>query len=142
MAGPKSRMANLSAEVMKDVLDSFLNMAGKSEGKKLELPTSPEKIELYEKIGLEKPVPKTGELSFDRSWYNDPEEGYNLLAPPMTYEEFIKLRFNKHLVDVVNDPVQDELTDRAYNKYLNNLRTENSPPIPYEGTGSLGGLVD
>ena len=95
-------------EVMKDVLDSFLESKGE-DPQSLSLPPSEKRLNLYKTLELEPPPPSEGEVTFgSRSWYNDPEQGYNLLAPPMTYEEFLKRRYGLDLGDIMAGPSADE----------------------------------
>ena len=115
MAG-KGKIANLTAEAIQDIIDSFLNVGYRQKPVQAEVPIDQRQMNLYESLGLEKPEGKDVELLFDRSWYQE----YDLLAPPMTYEEFSKMRFNKDLVEIVGGP-QEEFIDGAYEKYLSNL---------------------
>ena len=64
------------------------------EGTSLNIPPSQDRIDLYNALKLQQPSPteatlQTGSLS----WYNDPEEGYNLLAPPMSFEKFLGWKY-------------------------------------------------
>jgi len=74
-----------------------------SEGTSLNIPPSQERIDLYNALKLQQPSPteatlQTGSLS----WYNDPEEGYNLLAPPMSFEKFLGWKYpGVELVDLM-----------------------------------------
>ena len=96
--------------VMKDVLDSFLASRGE-DPQSLSLPTPEKRLGLYKTLALKPPPPSEGTLTLgSRSWYNDPEEGYNLLAPPMTYEEFLKRRYGLDLVDLFAGPPEPRTT--------------------------------
>jgi hypothetical protein len=88
--------------VMKDVLDSFL--ASKGAGpQSLSLPTPEKRLDLYKTLDLDLPPPSEGTLTLgSRSWYKD----WNLLAPPMTYEEFLKRRYGLDLVDLFAGPLE------------------------------------
>ena len=98
--------------VMKDVLDSFLASRGE-DPQSLSLPTPEKRLGLYKTLDLKPPPPSEGTLTLgSRSWYNDPEEGYNLLAPPMTYEEFLKRRYGLDLVDLFAGPPEPRSPDQ------------------------------
>ena len=87
-------------DVMKDVLDSFLASKG-ADPQSLSLPTPEKRLDLYKTLELEPPPPSEGELTFgSRSWYKD----HNLLAPPMTYEKFLKRRYGLDLADLFASP--------------------------------------
>ena len=82
--------------VMQDVLDSFLASKG-ADPQSLSLPTPEKRLDLYRTLDLEPPPPGEGALtSGSQSWYKD----RNLLAPPMTYEEFLKRRYGLDVVDL------------------------------------------
>ena len=74
-----------------------------SEGTSLNIPPSQDRVDLYNALKLQQPSPteatlQTGSLS----WYNDPEEGYNLLAPPMSFEKFLGWKYpGVELVDLM-----------------------------------------
>jgi len=131
MAG-KGKIANLTAEAIQDIIDSFLNAGYRQKSVQAKVPIDQQRTNLYESLGLEKPEGKDVELLFDRSWYQE----YDLLAPPMTYEEFSKMRFDKDLVEIVGGP-QEEFIDGAYEKYLSNLGSRKEGP-----TGALSEIVD
>jgi hypothetical protein len=103
-----------SKDVMNDVLDSFLNAANTPENRDLKILPSKEKGELYRKLALDYDSASTSaELILDRSWYKD----YGLLAPPMTYEEFLKRRYGKDLVDImVPEPSPTQTADEPPSK--------------------------
>ena len=94
-----------SKDVMSDVLDSFLNLSNAPQSRDVKIPPSKERGELYRKLSLDYDSASTGaELISDRSWYKE----HGLLAPPMTYEEFLKKRFGKELVDIMAPDVGDD----------------------------------
>ena len=86
--------------VMRDVLDSF-SVSSKSleevNPKELSLPIPEKRLDLYKKLELEPPSSKEGALTVGSlDWYKD----YNLLAPPMTYEQLLKRRYGLELIDL------------------------------------------
>ena len=94
-----------SKDVMSDVLDSFLNRSNAPQSRDVKIPLSKERGELYRWLSLDYDSASTrAELISDRSWYKE----HGLLAPPMTYEEFLKKRFGKELVDIMAPDVGDE----------------------------------
>jgi len=99
-----------SDAVMNDVLDSFLNLSDAPENLNVKIPPSKERGGLYRRLALDfEPAPTGAELIFDRSWYKE----HGLLAPPMTYEEFLKKRYGKDLVDIMvpDEPRPQNITD-------------------------------
>jgi hypothetical protein len=99
-----------SNDVMNDVLDSFLNLSDAPENLNVKIPPSKERGGLYRRLALDfDPAPTGAELIFDRSWYKE----HGLLAPPMTYEEFLKKRYGKDLVDIMapDEPRPQNITD-------------------------------
>jgi hypothetical protein len=86
--------------VMKDVLDSFLASKG-ADPQSWSLPTPEKRLDLYKTLDLGLPPPIEGTLTTGSlSWYKD----WNLLAPPMSYEHFLKRRYGLDLVDLFADP--------------------------------------
>ena len=86
--------------VMRDVLDSF-SVSSKSleevNPKELSLPIPEKRLDLYKKLELEPPSSKEGALTVGSlDWYKD----YNLLAPPMTYEQLLKRRYGLEPIDL------------------------------------------
>lgn len=99
-------------DVMKDVLDSFLASKGEA-SQSLSLPTPEKRLNLYKTLSLGSPTSE-GALNFgSQSWYNDPEQGYTLLAPPMNYEEFLKRRYGLDLVDLMAGPPEPRPKDKS-----------------------------
>ena len=96
LAKPKESISDDS--VMKDVLDSFLE-SKEIDPQSLTLPEPEARLELYESLNLMPAAkPKQGELIFgSEDWYRD----YDLLAPPMQFETFLKNRYGLDVIDVM-----------------------------------------
>ena len=96
LAKPKESISDDS--VMRDVLDSFLE-SKKIDPQPLTLPEPEDRLELYEFLNLMPAAkPKQGELiSGSADWYKD----YDLLAPPMQFETFLKNRYGLDVIDIM-----------------------------------------
>jgi hypothetical protein len=110
----KSRSDLSNDEVMTDVLDSFLvsKSAGHftqgeggsvSEPQSLTLPPTEERLKVHsdrmaDDWVLHKPGDEGTLTTGSLSWYED----RNLLAPPMTYEEFLKRRYGLDVPELLS----------------------------------------
>ena len=99
---PKSSLQD--DEVMQDVIDSFIQSSqtgSQIPDQIVTLPTAENMLDLYKKLSIDFPVsPEQVLTTGSGSWYRDS----NLLAPPMTYETFLKNRYGLDLVDIMGVP--------------------------------------
>ena len=62
------------------------------------LPYLKEKLDLYSKLNLSPPSNVEAQLTTGGTdWYKE----YNLLAPPMSYERFLKKRYGLDIADIL-----------------------------------------
>tara|TARA_R110000796_G_scaffold251863_2_gene384286 strand:- start:57 stop:509 length:453 start_codon:yes stop_codon:yes gene_type:complete len=95
LAKPKESISDDA--VMRDVLDSFLQNNGIS-SKAMDLPAPDGRLKLYDSLGIGRASPNQADFKLgSEDWYKE----YDLLAPPMNFETFLKNRYDLDVVDIM-----------------------------------------